>query len=107
MVCNGIIQNFIVNVNPALFGYEKECLLTVKHSYKKTITSEDEIIKQLNLLGDVRVYAKQLQRSALFAILLRPAGKYNIIAAFPDGTYKTISNFEVQSGVAQTLDFAY
>jgi len=36
-----------------------------------------------------------------------PAGKYNVIAAFPDGTHKTISNFEVQSGVAQTLDFAY
>jgi len=78
MVCNGIIQNFIVNVNPALFGYEKECLLTVKHSYKKTITSEGEIIKQLNLLGDVRVYAKQLQRSALFAILLRPGAEDKI-----------------------------
>jgi DNA-binding Lrp family transcriptional regulator len=37
MVCNAIIQNFIVNVNPAL--YEKECLLTVKHFYKKITTS--------------------------------------------------------------------
>ena len=46
MVCNGIIQNFIVNVNPALFGYEKDCLLTVKHSYKKTITSEGEELTQ-------------------------------------------------------------
>jgi hypothetical protein len=36
-----------------------------------------------------------------------PAGKYNVIAAFPDGTHKTISNLVVQSGVAQTLDFAY
>ena len=36
MVCNDIIQSFIVNVNPGLFGYEKECLLTVKHSYTKT-----------------------------------------------------------------------
>ena len=35
MVCNGIIQSFIVNINPGLFGYEKECLLTVTHSYKK------------------------------------------------------------------------
>jgi DNA-binding Lrp family transcriptional regulator len=29
MVCNGVIQSFIVNVNPALFGYQKECFLTV------------------------------------------------------------------------------
>ena len=36
-----------------------------------------------------------------------PAGKYNVMAAFPDGTHKTISNFEVRSGVAQTHDFTY
>ena len=75
LVCNGIIQSFIVNVNPALFGYEKECFLIVKHFYKKTkITTinKDDIIKQLNLLGDVRVYAELLQGSAKFAISLRP-----------------------------------
>jgi DNA-binding Lrp family transcriptional regulator len=47
MVCNGIIQSFIVNVNPALFGYEKECFLTVKHFYKKTTTISDTIKIQL------------------------------------------------------------
>lgn len=79
MVCNGIIQSFIVNVNPALFGYEKECFLTVKHFYKKTTTiSEDDIIKRLNLLGDVRVYAKLLQRNAIFAISLRPGAEDKI-----------------------------
>jgi hypothetical protein len=36
-----------------------------------------------------------------------PAGEYNVMAAFPDGTHKTISNFEVRSGVAQTHDFIY
>ncbi len=80
LVCNGIIQSFIVNVNPGLFGYEKECLLTVKHSYTKTTKTinDDDIIKQLNLLGDVRVYAKQLQRSALFAISLKPEAEDKI-----------------------------
>ena len=57
MVCNGIIQSFIVNVNPALFGYKKECFLMVKRFYTRTTTtiSEDNVVKQLNLLGDVRV----------------------------------------------------
>ena len=36
-----------------------------------------------------------------------PAGEYNVMATFPDGTHKTISNFEVRSGVAQTHDFTY
>jgi Lrp/AsnC family transcriptional regulator, leucine-responsive regulatory protein len=80
MVCNDIIQSFIVNANPALFGYEKECFLTVKHFYKKATTtiSEDDIIKRLNLLGDVRVYAKLLQGSAIFAISLRPGAEDKI-----------------------------
>ena len=79
MVCNGIIQSFIVNVNPALFGYERECFMTVKHFYKKTTTiSEDDIVKQLNLLGDVRVYAELLQGSAIFAISLRPEAEDKI-----------------------------
>lgn len=79
MVCNGIIQSFIVNVNPALFGYEKECFLTVKHFYRKTTTiNEDDIIKPLNLLGDVRVYAKLLQRNAIFVISLRPGAEDKI-----------------------------
>ncbi|MBV9177412.1 MAG: AsnC family transcriptional regulator [Nitrososphaeraceae archaeon] len=81
MVCNDIIQSFIVNVNPALFGYEKECFLTLKHFYKQTTTktiSEDDIIKQLNLLGDVRLYAKLLEGSAIFVISLRPGAEDKI-----------------------------
>ena len=79
MVCNGIVQSFIVYVNPVLFEYEKDCILTARRIHKKTTTiSEDAIIKQLNLLGDVRVYAKQLQGSAIFVISLRPAAEYKI-----------------------------
>jgi hypothetical protein len=36
-----------------------------------------------------------------------PAGKYNVMVTFPDGSHKTVSNFQVQSGAAQTLDFTY
>jgi hypothetical protein len=36
-----------------------------------------------------------------------PAGKYNVIVAFPDGSHKTVNNFEVQSVSAQALDFRY
>lgn len=50
--------------------------MTVTHFYKKTTaTSEDDIIKRLNLLGDVRVFAKLLQGGAIFAISLRPGAE--------------------------------
>jgi DNA-binding Lrp family transcriptional regulator len=51
MTSNGIIQNFVVRVNPVIFGYEKECILTVRYT-DKTIKEED-IVNRLNLLGDV------------------------------------------------------
>ena len=74
MVCNGTIQSFIVNVNPVLFGYEKECILMLKH-FKITTTPttkiiSDHIIKQLNLIGEVRFYAKLLQGS-MFVVSLK------------------------------------
>jgi hypothetical protein len=34
-------------------------------------------------------------------------GKYDVIVAFPDGSHKTVNNFEVQSGAAENLDFKY
>jgi hypothetical protein len=36
-----------------------------------------------------------------------PAGKYNVLVAFPDGSHKTVNNFEIQSGAAGNLDFSY
>ena len=59
-----------------MFEYKKECFLMVKRFYKNTTTiSEDNIVKQLNPLGDVRVYAKLLHRDAIFVISLRSGGE--------------------------------
>jgi DNA-binding Lrp family transcriptional regulator len=69
MLAKGVIQNFIILVNPAIFGYEKQGSLTVRQ-IGKTI-KEDNIVNKLNLLGDVRFYAKQLGRAALFLLLIR------------------------------------
>jgi DNA-binding Lrp family transcriptional regulator len=35
MVPKGIIQKFVVMVNPAIFGYEKHCFLIVRNIRKK------------------------------------------------------------------------
>jgi DNA-binding Lrp family transcriptional regulator len=65
----GIIQRFVVRVNPILLGYAKECYLTIKHIDKGI--SEEDIIKKLNLIGDIQVYAKQMGRSSICALAVR------------------------------------
>jgi DNA-binding Lrp family transcriptional regulator len=65
----GIIQRFVVRVNPVLLGYAKECYLTIKHIDKGI--SEEDIIKKLNLIGDIQVYAKQMGRFSIFALAVR------------------------------------
>ena len=69
MVAHGIIQNFVAIVNPAIFGYEKQCILTVRNIGKKI--KEEEIMKKINLIGDLRFYTKQLGGAALFSALVK------------------------------------
>jgi Lrp/AsnC family transcriptional regulator for asnA, asnC and gidA len=76
MLTKGVIQNFVVNVNPVIFGYEKECFLTIKHIDKTT--KEDDILNGLNLLGDVVVYARQLGRASIFALSLKTGAEDKI-----------------------------
>jgi DNA-binding Lrp family transcriptional regulator len=80
----GIIQRFIAVVNPAVFGYEKQCLLILRNSDKiiaeqkqkqkqqKEEEEEEYIFNQLSLFGDIWIYAQQLGGAAIFLILLRP-----------------------------------
>jgi DNA-binding Lrp family transcriptional regulator len=78
MVSKGIIQKFVVIVNPAIFGYEKHCFLIVRNIDKIINKEEGYIFNQLNLLGDVRVYAKQLGGDAIFSLLVRPEAEEKI-----------------------------
>jgi DNA-binding Lrp family transcriptional regulator len=81
MVSNGIIQKFVVLINPVTFGYEKECILIVRH-IDKTIKEKD-ILNRINLLGDVFVYAKHLNGSSTFVIEL-PDGAQEKIGTIAD-----------------------
>jgi len=69
MVSNGVIQGFVLRINAAILGYEKECILILR-DIDKTVKEQD-IINKLNLLGDIRVYAKQLGGASMFALAVR------------------------------------
>jgi DNA-binding Lrp family transcriptional regulator len=78
MISHGIIQNFVVRINPVIFGYEKECILTVRHYYK-SMKEEPDIVEKLKLLGDVYVYAKQLGGDSIFVLAIKPGAEDKIV----------------------------
>jgi DNA-binding Lrp family transcriptional regulator len=78
MISTGIIKKFIVKVNPAIFGYQKQCFLVVRNSDKIITKEKDYVFNQLNLLGDVLGYAKQLGGDTIFLLLVRPEAEEKI-----------------------------
>ena len=64
MVSNCAIQGFLVRINPVIFGYEKECILTLRRIGKPI--KEQDILNRLSLVGDIFVFAKQLGGALTF-----------------------------------------
>jgi DNA-binding Lrp family transcriptional regulator len=69
MISNGIIQN-IVRVNPVIFGYESECILIIRY-HNNGLNKEEDIIKKLNLVGDIFAYITSLERAAIALMVVK------------------------------------
>jgi len=76
LISSGIIKDFIVRVNPAIIGYEKEYSLTIRNIGK--MDKEDSVINKLNLLGEVLVYAKQLGGLSICVLAIKGGSKDKI-----------------------------
>jgi DNA-binding Lrp family transcriptional regulator len=76
MLSNGVIQKFVVLINPIIFGYEKLCVLIVKNIDKTT--KEQDIFKKLNLLGDLVAYSEELEGSFIFRLYVKDITQYKI-----------------------------
>ena len=81
MISNGVIQGFLVRINPVIFGYEKECILTLRR-IDKTIKEQD-ILNRVRLVGDIFVFAKQLGGALTFVLSVR-AGAEDKISILTD-----------------------
>ena len=101
MVSNGAIRSFVLFVNPVILGYEKECILILRH-VDKTINEQD-ILNKVSLLGDVLAYILSLEGTANFILsvkdraqdkigilteLLRPLKVESILARYSPVTMK-------------------
>ena len=76
MVSNGIIERFAVRINPVIFGYERECILTLTN-IDKTI-KEQEMLNMVSLVGDIVVYVKHLEGTAGFVLYVRAGAEDKI-----------------------------
>ena len=76
MLSNGIIQTFVVLINPIIFGYEKLCILIVKNIDKTT--KEQDIFNKISLLGDLVAYSEELEGSYILRLYVKDIPQYKI-----------------------------
>jgi DNA-binding Lrp family transcriptional regulator len=67
MLSTGVIEEFVVNVNPVVLGYGMFCMLIVREHTEHT----DDILNRLNLLGDVSSHTKFLGGISAFFLAIK------------------------------------
>ena len=69
MQSNGVIDSFIVKVNPLVLGYSKFCLLILRTSNKEA--DEKHIERSLSLLGDILYTGQVLGNISIFILAVK------------------------------------
>ena len=67
MISTGVIEKFVVKVNPASLGYGMSCMLIVREHTAHT----DDIVSRLNLLGDVSIHSKFIGGISTFCLAIK------------------------------------
>ena len=78
LISSGVIERFVVLINPILFSYEKLCVLIVKNIDKQV--TEQDIFKKLSLLGELVAYSEELEGSYIFRLYVKDITPYKIEA---------------------------
>jgi len=67
MLSTGVIEEFVVKVNPVALGYGLSCMLIVREHTENT----NDIVNRLNLLGDVSSHTKCLGGISAFCLAIK------------------------------------
>jgi DNA-binding Lrp family transcriptional regulator len=67
MISTGVIEKFVVKVNPVALGYGMSCMLIVREHTANT----DDIVSRLNLLGDVSIHSKCMGGISTFCLAIK------------------------------------
>jgi DNA-binding Lrp family transcriptional regulator len=80
MVRSGVIEKFIVRVNPAGFGY-RTGLVLVKTNNGIT---KDDVIKRVKQFGDLAYHVHHMGRTSVAALIIKKSLNNNIIKSLID-----------------------
>ena len=75
MVCSGVIEKFVVRVNPAAFGY-RTALILVKASHGIT---KDDVIQRVKEFGDLAYHVHHMGSTSVAALIIKKPLDDNII----------------------------
>src|ERR671924_656820 len=67
MISTGVIEKFVVKVNPVSLGYGMSCMLIVREHTAHT----DDLVSRLNLLGDVSIHSKCMGGISTFCLAIK------------------------------------
>src|SRR5919198_5335551 len=67
MISTGVIEKFVVKVNPVSLGYSMSCMLIVR----ERTTHTNDIVSRLNLLGDVSIHSKCIGGISTFCLAIK------------------------------------
>ena len=67
MISTGVIEKFVLKVNPVALGYGIGCMLIVREH----TANIDDITNQLNLVGDVSIHSKCMGGISIFCLAIK------------------------------------
>lgn len=78
MLSTGVIEEFVVKVNPVALGYGMSCMLIVREHTENTT----DIVNRLNLLGDVSSHTKCLGGISAFCLSIKEGNEAKLKLLF-------------------------
>src|SRR5438093_5073537 len=78
MLSTGVIEEFVVKVNPVALGYGLSCMLIVREHTENT----NDIVNRLNLLGDVSSHTKCLGGISAFCLAIKEGNEEKLKLLF-------------------------
>jgi len=78
MLSTGVIEEFVVKVNPVVLGYGMSCMLIVREHTENT----NDIVNRLNLLGDVSSHTKCLGGISAFCLAIKEGNENKLKLLF-------------------------
>jgi DNA-binding Lrp family transcriptional regulator len=80
MIKSGVIERFVVRVNPAYFGYRTALILTKTNNG----ITKDEVVQRVKQFGDIAYHVHHMGRTSVAALLIKKSLNDNFIKSLND-----------------------